>query len=229
MLSTDFNDWTDDMAVIQQFDHFFQEIPGAGRPDPDVRFDEDWEYYVVDFQGWSRRRVPMSVAQEYYVLFASMVVRENCSTVALFRQWEPLDNIVGDLPCLVERTEDGIEWCSFVREPCEIREMHKFKHAPLLGQRFDLDGRPVLSLSSDGSHADSIDFRKELLPLQVDGLGSWCRTVLNMQGLDLQIATLLPRLIPHIRCRQAIGCGVDWLHLDLESTSSDVQALHHLG
>lgn len=179
VLSTDFDDWTDDMAVIKQFDHFFQEIPGAGRPDPDVRFDEDWEYYVVDFQGWSRCRVPMSVAQEYYVLFASTVVRENRSTVALFRRWEPLDNIVGDLPRLVERTEDGIERYSFVREPCEIREMHKFKHAPLPGQRFDLDGRPVLSLSSDGSRADSSIRRDRLQDGVAPSAGRWLRLMVS--------------------------------------------------
>ena len=40
--STDFDDWADDFAVIQQYDHFFQEIAIDGQPDPNVRFDDDW-------------------------------------------------------------------------------------------------------------------------------------------------------------------------------------------
>ena len=90
-----------------------------GRPDPDVQFDDDWEYYVVDFQGWSRRRIPVSVAQEYYILFASTVDREDHGTVVLFRRWEPLDNLTDGLPHLTGLA--GVEGCnSVMRGSCEI-------------------------------------------------------------------------------------------------------------
>lgn len=149
--STDFDDWTDDFTNIQQYDHFFQEISTNGRPDPDVQLDDDWVYYVVDFQGWCRRRIPLSVAREYYILFASTTIRENHITTVLFRRWEPLDNLVGGLPHLVGSIP-GEGCSSVVRGSCEIREMHKFKHAPFLGKRFDLEGRMVpLPTSSDGS------------------------------------------------------------------------------
>ena len=150
--STDFDDWADDFAVIQQYDHFFQEIAIDGRPDPDVRFDDDWEYYVVDFQGWSWRRIPMGVAQEYYILFASTVDRESQGTTVLFRRWEPLDNLTDGLPHLVGPTESSEGCSSFTRGSCEIREMHKFKHAPVLGEHFDLDSCLVSPLAyADGS------------------------------------------------------------------------------
>ncbi|KIJ90559.1 hypothetical protein K443DRAFT_15120 [Laccaria amethystina LaAM-08-1] len=150
--STDFNDWADEFSIIQQYDLFFQEIPSSGRPDPDVRFDDEWGFYVIDFQGWSRRRIPLSVAQEYYILFASTVERELHSTVVLFRRWEPLDNFAGGLPRLVGPTTEDESCSNFVRGSCEIREMHKFKHAPVSGKHFDMDGRPLLPLTpSDGS------------------------------------------------------------------------------
>ena len=125
--STDFDDWADEFAVIRQYDHFFQEVASSGRPDPDVQFDEEWEYYVVDFQGWSRRCIPLTVAQEYYILFASTVEREMQSTVVLFRRWEPLDNFEVGLPCFVGPTRDDETRNSFVRGSYEIRELHKFR------------------------------------------------------------------------------------------------------
>lgn len=149
VLSTDFDDWTDEFVVIQQYDHFFQEISVNGRPDPDVRFDDDWDYYVVDFQGWSRCWIPIMVAQEYYILFASTVDREDLRTVVLFRRWEPLDNFDGGLPRLVRPAGEGEEYNSIARGSCKIREMHKFKHAPVSTRRYDLDGR---LLSSHCSH-----------------------------------------------------------------------------
>lgn len=148
--STDFNDWTDEFAAIQRYDQFFQEISDGGRPDPDVQFNDEWEYYVVDFQGWSRRCIPLSVAWEYYVLFASTVDREGYTTITLFRCWEPLDNFVDGLPRLVGPTSDSDDHNNFVRGACEIWEMHKFKHAPVLNKQFDSDGCPMSPPTSSG-------------------------------------------------------------------------------
>lgn len=53
--SGDIPDLASDFAVIRDFDHYFQGIYSGGHPDPDVEFNDDWFYYVVDFQGWSRR------------------------------------------------------------------------------------------------------------------------------------------------------------------------------
>ena len=142
--STDFDDWADEFDVIRQYDHFFQEITSSSRPDPDVRFDDEWDFYVVDFQGWSHCRIPLSVAQEYYILFASMVEREAQGTVVLFRRWEPLDNFTGGLPWLLSPTVDDESCSNFMRGSCEIQEMHKFKHAPISGKCYDMDGHLLL-------------------------------------------------------------------------------------
>ena len=77
--------------------------------------------------------------------------REDHSTVVLFRRWEPLDNLTDGLPRLTGLA--GAEGCnSVVRGSCEIREMHKFKHALLLNKRFDRDGKMVpLFTPSKGS------------------------------------------------------------------------------
>ncbi|EDQ98479.1 uncharacterized protein LACBIDRAFT_300221 [Laccaria bicolor S238N-H82] len=158
--STDFDDWSDEFAVIRQYDRFFQETCVKGRPDPDVRFDDDWDYYVVDFRGWSRRRIPISVAQEYYVLFASTVDRESQGTTVLFRRWEPLDNLTDGLPHFVGPTESSEDCSSFTRSSYEIRELHKYKHAPIPGERFDLEGRLILPLPLAGIPLNRMHPRK---------------------------------------------------------------------
>lgn len=154
--STDFDNWSNEFAIIRQYDHFFQEICDTGRPDPDIQFDDDWEYYVVDFQGWSRRRISMCMAHEYYILFASTVERQNNSTVVLFRRWEPLDNFDGGLPHLIGPVSDNEGYDSVVRGSCEIREMHKFQHAPVPGMPFSVDGHSESSPAFSDGHAHSV-------------------------------------------------------------------------
>lgn len=161
VLSSDFDDWADEFAIIAQYDNYFQEISSGGRPDPDVRFDDEWDYYIVDFQGWARRRIPLSVAQEYYILFSSTVDRQARTTVVLFRRWEPLDNFVGGLPRLIEHATDSEGRNSFVRGSCEIREMHRFKHAPVLGKRFDAEGRPILPAAATDRSIRTARFSRE--------------------------------------------------------------------
>ena len=58
------------------------------------------------------------------------------------------DNLTDGLPHLVGPTELSEGCSSFTRGSCEIWEMHKFKHAPVLGKHFDLDGHLVSPLAS---------------------------------------------------------------------------------
>ena len=82
--------------------------------------------------------------------------REDHATVVLFRRWEPLDNLTDGLPRLAGLVGEE-KGSSVVRGSCEIREMHKFKHAPFLDKHFDYDSRIVplvapLDGSLDGAH-----------------------------------------------------------------------------
>lgn len=74
-----------ELAVMRRFDHFFQDLGSEGRPDLTVEFDDEWRYYVVDFQGWSRRSIPLCIAREYYVQFSSNVGHEDDRMMVLFR------------------------------------------------------------------------------------------------------------------------------------------------
>ena len=139
-----------DFATIRDFDHYFQGIYSCGRPDPNVEFDDDWSYYIVDFQGWSRRQIPLRVARHYYLLFASSVNTENGGTVVLFRRWEPLNNFSEDQFPPADAMED-IEMTDGVHGASEIRELHKYNHAPTGSSRYDLDGRPQSSSQRPGS------------------------------------------------------------------------------
>ena len=95
---SDIHDLDLDFAVIKDFDHYFQGIYSGGCPDLDVKFNDDWFYYVVDFQGWSCRQIPLCVAQHYYLLFMSSVSVEEGVNVVLFRHWEQLNNFSTDQP-----------------------------------------------------------------------------------------------------------------------------------
>jgi hypothetical protein len=141
--SEDLPELQDELSVAKKYDYFLQDVSGNGRPDPDVEFSEDWCYYVVDFQGWSRRRVPLRVVREYYVLFGSAVSHEDGLTLVHFRRWETLGN-----PAALTRPrvalEDDPQGC-MVRGADEIRELHKYNHAPAGTWYYDMDGRPTSS------------------------------------------------------------------------------------
>jgi len=145
--SSELHGLSSDFAIIKRFDHYFQELHAGGRPDPDVEFDDDWSYFIVDFQGWSCRQIPLRVARRYYLHFASSVNSGNLSSTVLFRRWEPLDNFSLEQPLPISVMED-VEESSVVRETREIRELHKYNHAPVDGAHFDLDGRPCYSTQS---------------------------------------------------------------------------------
>jgi len=170
--STDFNDWTDEFAIIQQYDQFFQEISSGGRPDPDVQFNDEWEYYVVDFWGWSRRHISSSVAQEYYIFFTSTVEREIRSTVVLFCRWEPLDNFMDGLPQFVGPAKHNESCSSFIRGSCEIWEMHK--HTPVSGDHFNLDGQSTLLPVSLGGSLNTTHLARDTTCEEVSPMpGGW--------------------------------------------------------
>ena len=126
------------VAVIRRYDHFFQELYSRGRPDPDVEFNEEWKYYVVDFQGWSRQSIPLCVAREYYFHFGSLVGHEEGRTIVSFRRWEP-NFTTSAQPAESMETEGRT---SMIRGSLEIRELHRSRHAPERNNSFDWDGRP---------------------------------------------------------------------------------------
>lgn len=138
--SNDLPDLQNELSVVKRYDHFLQDVTGDGHPDPDVDFNEDWCYYVVDFQGWSRRRIPLRVACEYYVLFSSVISHEDGLTVVLFPCWETLGN-----PAALTRPmvalEDDLQGC-LIRGADEIRELHKYEHTPVSNWHYNTDGRP---------------------------------------------------------------------------------------
>ena len=117
---------------------------------------------MVDFQGWSRRAIPLCVAKEYYIRFSSNVGHENDETIVLFRRWEPMDNVSTS----VQPTEsmDMDAGTSMVRGSLEIRELHRSKHAPGRTSLFDLDGRPYsrqdsLAIPSNSSRSQRVRAR----------------------------------------------------------------------
>ena len=165
-------DLSSDFALIRRFDHYFQELHGEGRPDPNVEFDDDWLYFIVDFQGWSHRQIPLHLVRRYYLLFASSVSVEGQSNVVLFHRWEPLDNFSATQPLSPAIMED-VKESSVVREIGEIRELHKYNHAPVDGSHFDLEGRPFyLACPPDSSRRDN---RGELQHAIEPSLRQWLR------------------------------------------------------
>ena len=151
--SNDLPDLESELSIAKKYDCFLQDVSDEGRPDPDVEFDEGWCYYVVDFQGWSRRRIPLRVAREYYVLFASSISREDDMTVVLFKRWETLGNPAALTRPLVA-LEDDPQGC-MIRGSDEIRELHKYNHAPVGSWHYNDDGRPTSTLNSDSSSFSS--------------------------------------------------------------------------
>ena len=122
-----------------------------GRPDPDVVFNDEWCYYVVDFQGWTRRQIPLRVARHYYVLFASLVGKDGDTNFVLFCRWESLGNFSADQPLPAGAMED-VDMNGIVRGTDEIRELHKYHHAPIRTVSSASRNRPQYSSrSSDDS------------------------------------------------------------------------------
>lgn len=164
--SNDLPELKDHLSVAMKYDQFLQDVSSDGCPDPDVEFDEGWWYYVVDFQGWSRRRIPLRVAREYYVLFALSVEKEGDVTVVLFRRWEALGN-----PAALTRPavalEDDPQGC-MIRGADEIRELHKYNHAPVGNWHFDMDGRPASAPSSGNPSLSSSSHA--IIPDTQDGI-----------------------------------------------------------
>jgi len=142
-------DLTDDLSIAKKYNQFLQDVSSNGRPDPDMEFDEGWCYYVVDFQGWSQCCIPLHITHEYYVLFTSTVSRKEDITVMLFRRWETLGN-PATLACPIVALEDDPQGC-MIRGADEIRELHKYDHAPVGDWHYDMDGWPSSAPSSGAS------------------------------------------------------------------------------
>jgi hypothetical protein len=115
---------------------------------------------VVDFQGWSQRQIPLRVARHCYLLFASSIGKEGDTNFVLFRHWETLGNLPVDQPLPIGTMED-MDMNGIVRETGEIRELHKYHHAPIGNASCTLGGRPLCpSDSSDDSPKDGFPRRR---------------------------------------------------------------------
>ena len=185
--SSDLPELTHEFAVIARFDHFFQERHDEGHPDPDVEFADDWSYYVVDFQGWSRRRIPLRVARHYYLLFASSVGKECDSMFVLFRRWETLGNLPVDHPLPAGAMED-VDMNGVVRDTREIRELHKYHHAPAGSATCVLGGQPQgLSYPSNDSRMDGLAGRRSQLASDFSSR-LWLRQMTDDQGRSSSVS-----------------------------------------
>ena len=175
-----------ELAAAKRYDRFLQDVLDDGRPDPDVEFDDGWCYYVVNFQGWLRRRIPIRVARKYYVLFASTVSREDNITLVSFRRWETLGNPAA-LTRPIEALEDDPEGC-MIRGADEIRELHKYNHAPVGSWRYNMDGRPS---SAPASETPSSSSHSHTNPSLQDGIPfasrRWLHQMASVQGRSASV------------------------------------------
>ena len=147
-----------DLSVAKQYNHFLQDIVGEGCPDPDVEFIEDWCYFVVDFQGWSRHCIPLWVACEYYVLF-TLTISEVFTFPRLFHlesMWNPWNP--SGIPYGIHGMNVGwdpsqflIPWTSWL--PCGMKMEWSIPHGFHMGSTWiPLDSIWNAGISHPGFH-----------------------------------------------------------------------------
>ena len=219
---SDLPDLDSDFAIVRDFDHYFQAIYSGGRPDPDVEFDDDWCYYVVDFQGWSRRQIPLRVARHYYLLFASSVTNEDGVNVVLFRRWEPLNNFSTAQPPPVVIME-GMDPNGVVRETREIREIHKYNHAPFGNSHYDFEGLPQRSPHSSVSSHEARDLGRK--SQHVAGFSSrrWVQQMTDDREFSASSSSEMGRNARGPRPSSRLSAGVR----DRDRSASPRQRVHY--
>ena len=100
-----------------------------------------------------------------------------------FCRWEPLDNLMGGLPQFIGPTMGNKTYSNFMRGSCEIQEMHKFKHAPISGKHFDIDGHLLPSLTPlDGSMGTARLLRGATQEEIVPATGWWLHLMASDDG-----------------------------------------------
>ena len=140
IFAIDMPEFAPQFEKMKDYDEFFQRRVFSGKPADGLTFEEDWDYAVVDFQGWMYRPIDLTTALEFAKCFGSHIVRRGNRTSAIFRRWEALT----DEASLVR--SPGVLSVSvnseIVRGSIEIREIHRSFYAPVQNQKFDLNGFP---------------------------------------------------------------------------------------
>jgi len=77
-----------------------------------------------------------------------------------------------------------VERTGIVREAREIRELHKYRHAPFGNSCYDLEGRPRFSsYFSEGSHSDNVPRRRSRLASEFSK--RWVQKMADDQGCSI--------------------------------------------
>jgi hypothetical protein len=140
VFAVDLPEFASDFEIMKDYDEFFQRRVFHNTPAPDLEFRGDWDYAVVDFQGWMYRPIDLETAREFAKLFGSHVVRREKRTSVIFRRWEAFN--FDDSIMAPAGLDDSINARDLVRGNVEIREIHKSFFAPVQRQKFDLNGFP---------------------------------------------------------------------------------------
>ena len=134
---------------MKDYDEFFQRRVFHNERSPDLELREDWDYAVVDFQGWMYRPIDLEMAREFANLFGSHVVHRGNRTSVIFRRWEAFycrESIIRPTG-----RADSTPIGELVRGNIEIREIHRSFFAPVQNQKFDLNGFPDYGTSSSNN------------------------------------------------------------------------------
>ena len=124
---------------MKDYDEFFQKRVFDGKQADGLKFIEDWDYAVVDFQGWMYRPICIPTALEFAKLFGSHIVRRGDRTSVIFRRWEALTD---EASIIWSADVDSNANAELVRGSMEVREIHRSFFAPVQNQKFDLNGFP---------------------------------------------------------------------------------------
>jgi hypothetical protein len=145
--ASDMPEFASEFETMKDYDEFFQRRVFHNKPSPDLEFRKDWDYAVVDFQGWMYRPIDLDTAKEFAKVFGSDVVRRQNRTSVIFRRWEAFhydDSVIR--PAGSSNHSASIR--DLVRGNAEIREIHKSFFAPVQRQKFDWNGFPDYSTAS---------------------------------------------------------------------------------
>lgn len=74
VFTADLLEFTSAFKAMKDYDEFFQCQVFHNKPLPDLEFRRDWDYAVVDFQGWMYCPISLETAREFTKLFGSHVV-----------------------------------------------------------------------------------------------------------------------------------------------------------
>ena len=132
--------FVNDFEVMKDYDEFFQRRVFHSEPSPDLEFRGDWDYAVVDFQGWMYQPIDLETAKEFAKLFGSPVIQHGNHTSVIFRRWEAFNfdqSIMGRAE-VADLSAGG----DLVRGNIEICEIHQSFFALVQNQKFDLNGFP---------------------------------------------------------------------------------------